>query len=264
MAGLPPKAWERMEQEAICEPDNQQDDPGPLSIQPTDSPLTITASGGVNADGADAIDSDSRPAWAISNAGTVSSASGYGVSLAGAGNSVTNNPGGSISGTGPAGFNIISGVAITGASGTVTNGGTISVSGGGYGVHLAGGGVVTNSGFITGGEDGVLIEAAPGRSTTPARSARVLMTAPLSLLAAQSPIAPPGRFGARSRGPSLRAFLSRWVPVTYKTTVLSSGINMGSFLRQEAASPTAQATHPPTSLADRSASLEQVSASCYR
>jgi hypothetical protein len=32
------------------------------------------------------------------------------------------------------------------------------------------------------------------------------MTAPLSLLAAQSPIAPPGRFRARSWGPSLRAF----------------------------------------------------------
>jgi hypothetical protein len=132
-----------------------------LSLQPTDNPLTITASGGVIVTGADAIDGDSSTAWAISNAGTVSSTSGYGVSLAGAGSSVTNYAGGSISGTGPTSFNIISGVSITGSSGTVTNGGTISVSGGGYGAHLAGGGAVTNSGFITGGEDGVLIEGAP-------------------------------------------------------------------------------------------------------
>jgi hypothetical protein len=37
------------------------------------------------------------------------------------------------------------------------------VSGGGYGVHLAGGGTVTNSHIVTGGEDGVLIEGAPGQ-----------------------------------------------------------------------------------------------------
>jgi hypothetical protein len=115
---------------------------GTLSLLPTDNPLTITASGGVNATatGADAIDGDSSTAWAISNAGTISSASGYGVSLLGAGSSVTNYSGGSISGTGPTSFNNISGVSITGGSGTVTNGGTISVSGGGYGVHLVGGG----------------------------------------------------------------------------------------------------------------------------
>jgi hypothetical protein len=145
-----------------------------LSLQATDNPLTITASGGVIVAGADAIDGGSSTAWAISNAGTVSSTSGYGVSLAGAGSSVTNNPGGSISGTGPAGFSMISGVAITGASGTVTNGGTIAVSGGGYGVHLAGGGAVTNSGSVTGGEDGVLIEGAPGQiNNTGAISASV-------------------------------------------------------------------------------------------
>jgi hypothetical protein len=164
-----------------------------LSLLPTDNPLTITASGGVNVTApADAIDGDSSTAWAISNAGTISvsslpgsapgdgvfllgagssvtnsgsisSTNGYGVSLAGAGSSVTNYAGGSISGTGPTSFNIISGVAITGASGTVTNGGTISVSGGGYGVHLAGGGTVTNSHIVTGGEDGVLIEGASGQ-----------------------------------------------------------------------------------------------------
>jgi hypothetical protein len=149
---------------------------GTLSLVPTDNPLTITASGGVNATatGADAIDGDSSTAWAISNAGKISSASGYGVSLAGAGSSVTNYAGGSISGTGSTSFNIISGVAITGASGTVTNGGTISVSGGGYGVHLAGGGTVTNSHIVTGGEDGVLIEGAPGQiNNTGAISASV-------------------------------------------------------------------------------------------
>jgi hypothetical protein len=74
----------------------------------------------------------------------------------------------------PAIFNFFSGVAITGASGTVTNGGTISVSGGGYGVHLGGGGAVTNSGIVTGGEDGVLIEGAPGQiNNTGAISASV-------------------------------------------------------------------------------------------
>jgi hypothetical protein len=104
---------------------------GTLSLLPTDNPLTITASGGVSATatGADAIDGDSSTAWAISNAGTISSASGYGVSLLGAGSSVTNYPGGSISGTGPTSFNFISGVSI-GGSGTVTIGRTISVSGG--------------------------------------------------------------------------------------------------------------------------------------
>jgi hypothetical protein len=147
---------------------------GTLSLLPTDNPLTITASGGVNATatGADAIDGDSSTAWAISNAGKISSASGYGVFLLGAG-SVTNYSGGSISGTGPDSFNFVSGVSI-GGSGTVTNGGTISVSGGGYGVHLAGGGAVTNSGSVTGGEDGVLIEGAPGQiNNTGAISANV-------------------------------------------------------------------------------------------
>ena len=143
-----------------------------LSLQPTDNPLTITASGGVIVAGADAIDGDSSTAWAISNAGTVSSTSGYGVFLAGAG-SVTNYSGGKISGTGPDGFNSISGVSI-GGSGTVTNGGIISVTGGGYGVHLGGGGAVTNSYSITGGEDGVFIEGAPGQiNNTGAISASV-------------------------------------------------------------------------------------------
>jgi hypothetical protein len=146
---------------------------GPVVLQATDNPLTITSTGDVQST-ADAIDGGAGTSWAITNSGKVSSSSGYGVSLAGAGSSVTNNPGGSISGTGPAGFNFISGVAITGASGTVTNGGTISVSGGGYGVHLAGGGAVTNSGSVTGGEDGVLIEGAPGQiNNTGAISASV-------------------------------------------------------------------------------------------
>jgi hypothetical protein len=217
---------------------------GPLFLLPTDNPLTITASGGVNATATDAIDGDSSTAWAISNAGTVSSASGYGVSLAGAGSSVTNNPGGSISGTGPAGFNIISGVAITGASGTVTNGGTISVSGGGYGVHLAGGGVVTNSNSITGGEDGVLIEGAPGQiNNTGAISASVDDGAALFA------------------GGTITNSATGSIPAICKTMVSSRGITLGPFFWKEAASPTAQATHPPASLPKGSASREQVSAS---
>ena len=76
---------------------------GPLFLLPTDNPLTITASGGVNATATDAIDGDSSTAWAISNAGKIQSASGNGMFLlaGSAGSSVTNNPGGSISGTGP-------------------------------------------------------------------------------------------------------------------------------------------------------------------
>ena len=154
--------------------------PGPVVLVTTDNPLTITSSGsvisttGTPQSPVDAIDGGAGTSWAITNSGIVSSSFGYGVSLAGAGSSVTNNPGGSISGTGPTGFNIISGVSITGSSGMVTNGGTISVSGGGYGVHLAGGGAVTNSGSITGGEDGVLIEGAPGQiNNTGAISASV-------------------------------------------------------------------------------------------
>ena len=152
--------------------------PGPVVLVATDNPLTITSSGsvisttGTAQSPVDAIDGGAGTSWAITNSGIVSSSFGYGVSLAGAGSSVTNS--GSISGTGQDSFNNISGVSITGASGTVTNGGTIAVSGGGYGVHLAGGGAVTNSGSVTGGEDGVLIEGAPGRiNNTGAISARV-------------------------------------------------------------------------------------------
>jgi hypothetical protein len=153
---------------------------GPLSLLPTDNPLTITASGSViaTATGADAIDGDSSTAWAISNAGKIQSASGNGMFLlaGSAGSSVTNYSSGKILvlGTGLTGFQPISGVYITGGSGTVTNGGIISVSGGGFGVHLAGGGAVTNSGIVTGGEDGVLIEGAPGQiNNTGAISASV-------------------------------------------------------------------------------------------
>jgi hypothetical protein len=145
---------------------------GPVVLDPTDNPLTITSTGGVLSTTTDAIDGGPGTSWAITNSGIVSSSSGYGMLLAGAGSSVTNY--GSISGTGPTSFNNISGVAITGASGTVTNRGTISVSGGGYGVHLADGGAVTNSGSVTGGEDGVLIEGAPGQiNNTGAISANV-------------------------------------------------------------------------------------------
>ena len=58
---------------------------GTLSLVPSYNPVTITGTGGVKATatGADAIDGNSATAWTISNAGTISSTSGYGVNLAG-------------------------------------------------------------------------------------------------------------------------------------------------------------------------------------
>jgi hypothetical protein len=172
---------------------------GPVVLVATDNPLTITSSGSVQstASGTDAIDGGAGTSWVITNSGIVSAELGDGVSLAGAGSiisnynsisglagvvltaggSVTNYSGGSISGTGvPPPLSLASGVYITGGSGTVTNnsGGTISSSNGGYGVDLSAGGAVTNSGSITGGEDGVLIEGAPGQiNNTGAISASV-------------------------------------------------------------------------------------------
>src|SRR5690242_10802098 len=94
---------------------------GPINLQPTDNPLTITSTGSVGATGSglDAIDGSAGITWTISNAGAVTSASGYGIRLYGAGTvgnsgtisgidgvvvrgggSVTNSAGGSISGFG--------------------------------------------------------------------------------------------------------------------------------------------------------------------
>jgi hypothetical protein len=58
---------------------------GTLSLIRSYNPVTITFTGAVKATAAlaDAIDGNSATAWAISNAGTISSTSAYGVNLAG-------------------------------------------------------------------------------------------------------------------------------------------------------------------------------------
>src|SRR4029077_2113894 len=73
---------------------------GTLSLIPSYNPVTITFTGGVKATAAlaDAIDGNSAIAWAISNAGTISSMFGYGGNLAGLNSTVINF--GSISGAG--------------------------------------------------------------------------------------------------------------------------------------------------------------------
>ncbi len=71
---------------------------GTLSLIPSNNPVIILPTGGVKATatGADAIDGNSATGWSIWNTGTVSSASGYGMSLAGLNSTVVNS--GSISG----------------------------------------------------------------------------------------------------------------------------------------------------------------------
>ena len=161
---------------------------GTLSLAPSNNPIAITASGGVKATatGADAIDGDSSMAWMISNAGTISSASGFGLylngpssnlsnsgSISGAGGmflnnggTVTNTASGTITATGkmPSSLATISGIYVTGPSGaaiSVTNAGVITAADG-YGIGLGASGSVNNSGKVTGGEDGVLFDAGVG------------------------------------------------------------------------------------------------------
>jgi hypothetical protein len=164
---------------------------GTLSLAPSNNPVTITASGSVQATatGADAIDGDSSTAWMISNAGTVSSASGFGVNLNGPGSNVSNS--GSISGAGGVFLNnegsvrnttqgtitatggsgsplaTVSGIYVTGPSSagmyaiSVTNAGTVNAADG-YGIALGASGSANNSGKVTGGEDGVVVLAGVG------------------------------------------------------------------------------------------------------
>ena len=161
---------------------------GTLSLAPSNNPIAITASGGVAATAtlADAIDGDSSTAWMISNAGTISSASGFGLYLNGPssnlsnsgaisgaggmflnnGGSVTNTASGTITATGkmPSSLATISGIYVTGPSGaaiSVTNAGVITAADG-YGIGLGASGSVNNSGKVTGGEDGVLFDAGVG------------------------------------------------------------------------------------------------------
>jgi hypothetical protein len=157
---------------------------GTLTLVPSNNPVTILGTGGVQATaaGADAIDGDSSTAWMISNAGTISSASGFGLylngpssnlsnsgSISGAGGMFLNNDGsvmntatGTITATGTtSSLAIISGIYVSGAgigAISVTNAGVITAPDG-YGVGLGQIGSVNNSGTVTGGEDGVLFSA---------------------------------------------------------------------------------------------------------
>ena len=127
---------------------------GTLTLVPSYNPVTILGTGGVKATatGADAIDGNSSTAWMISNAGTISSASGLGLylngpssnlsnsgSISGVGGiflnndgSVTNSAGGQITATGTTGsLATTSAIYVTGPSGagisaiTVTNAGVM-------------------------------------------------------------------------------------------------------------------------------------------
>jgi hypothetical protein len=144
---------------------------GPVNLaNPLADPVLITSTGAVNATGAgvDGIDGTTIATWNITNDGTVSSAAGRGISLAGAGN-VSNGP---TSGTAATISGTTDAIQISGA-GTVTNWGSIS---GITGVALLAGGSVANnasgsisasgatgSGFSVGA--GVSIAHAPGSVT---------------------------------------------------------------------------------------------------
>lgn len=134
---------------------------GPVLLQSAilDNPLTVTATGKATSSGAnaDGIDGTTAAAWTIVNDGTVFSAGGIGISLAGAGIVSNGRMGGAavISGS-------VAGIEIDG-SGTVTNYGRISAAGAGSaGVNLAAGGSVTNNsgGSISGGTNGIVLGAA--------------------------------------------------------------------------------------------------------
>ena len=173
-----------------------------------DNLVLITATGGVSSTGTgvDGIDGTAAAPWIIINSGTISSTTGHGISLAGAGN-ITNglltdadaSISGSIAGIGIYGAGVVGnwghisgrygvafgaggtvanyasgtissskfGVLIQNGSGTVVNAGSItsapSAAGvSAYGVALIDGGQVTNSGYIMGGADGIIMKGQPG------------------------------------------------------------------------------------------------------
>lgn len=103
---------------------------GPLTLGPSDDPLTVTSTGTITSTGAaiDRIDGTAGTAWTIVNKGTVSSSGGWAVNLLGAG-TIKNSA------------VLLGGIRVAGA-GTVTNKGTIS--GNGQGVSFGAGGTVTN------------------------------------------------------------------------------------------------------------------------
>ncbi len=146
---------------------------GPIRLGTSDNPLSVTSTGQVTSTGtADGIDGSAGTVWSITNAGTISAATGFGIYLSGAGvvnsggmitgeDGVIIHGGGSVTNTGlikavgavGGGAWVGAGVFLTGAAGTVSNGGTIN--GQAYGVAVDAGGLVTNTGSIIGGEDGV-------------------------------------------------------------------------------------------------------------
>ena len=132
---------------------------GPLTLKPSDNPLTITGTGSVASTGAnnDAIDGAAGTAWSIINKGAVSSEQGWAISLAGVG-ALDNS--GMISGQ-LGGFE-------TGGTGAVTNSGTIKGTGEGLdAIDLHGGGSTTNKagGLIKSGLHGVAITIDGGSGT---------------------------------------------------------------------------------------------------
>src|SRR5215469_2511458 len=113
---------------------------GPITLRVSDNPLTITATGKVTATGAGnaGIYGGSGTAWRITNAGTVTSSGGLGITLRRGGtvqNGLASGSTALISGS-------TAGIGIYGAAGNVTNYGSIS---GSYGVLLNAGGTVTNT-----------------------------------------------------------------------------------------------------------------------
>src|SRR5438093_206635 len=87
------------------------------------SPLTITATGAVEASAGNAIYGNASQAWAVENQGTIATtaANGIGIYLAAGGN-VTNAGTGLISGA--------KGILVGNAAATITNAGTITGTGG--------------------------------------------------------------------------------------------------------------------------------------
>lgn len=97
---------------------------GPVVLGPNSKRLTsITSTGAVisNGTGADGIDGPATNPWSIENDGTVTSASGVGINLLGAG-TINNGPSALISG-------YLAGVRIDGTPASVTNAGAITGSG---------------------------------------------------------------------------------------------------------------------------------------
>ena len=156
---------------------------GPVTLKPSDNPLTILSRGSVTStgttssgSGADGIDGAAGTTWSITNSGQVLSALGTGIQLKGvaavinagsisgvygidlrAGGSVKNSLGAKLAGS-------VTGLRITGAKGTLTNGGSITGPGT-YAVTLERGGTVTNTGSIIGAEDGIIIQGGTGKVT---------------------------------------------------------------------------------------------------